>query len=99
MQVVDGSGQQGNGWKALWSRAVPVSVLAQETWKLRFKCADASGLTVALGKTGFLCATRSRPAESLRYAKEVMTMSSLAPDAQEVISAFLEKRTPCCTDH
>jgi len=29
------------------------------------------------------------------YAKEVMSMNALAPDAQEGISAFLEKRSPC----
>jgi len=31
------------------------------------------------------------------YAKEVMSMNSLAADAQEGISAFLEKRPACWT--
>jgi hypothetical protein len=35
--------------------------------------------------------------EALQTAKELMSMNSLTHDAQEGISSFLEKRTPCWT--
>lgn len=82
----------------LINRAVPAGVLAEETRKLAIKCADASGFTVALGKQAFYAQVDLDQPKAYAYAKEVMTMNSLAPDAQEGISAFLEKRTPCWTD-
>jgi enoyl-CoA hydratase/carnithine racemase len=35
--------------------------------------------------------------DAYAYAQEVMTKNALADDAQEGISSFLEKRTPCWT--
>jgi enoyl-CoA hydratase/carnithine racemase len=29
------------------------------------------------------------------YTKEIMSLNAMAPDAQEGIGAFLEKRKPC----
>ena len=83
----------------LINRAVPASILAEETRKLAIKCAEASSFTVALGKQAFYAQVDLDQPKAYAYAKEVMTMNSLAPDAQEGISAFLEKRTPCWTDH
>jgi enoyl-CoA hydratase/carnithine racemase len=54
---------------------------------------------VALGKQAFYAQVDLDQQKAYAYAKEVMTMNSLASDAQEGISAFLEKRTPCWTDH
>jgi enoyl-CoA hydratase/carnithine racemase len=82
----------------LINRAVPASILAEETRKLATKCAEASGFTVALGKQAFYAQVDLDQPKAYAYAKEVMTMNSLAPDAQEGISAFLEKRTPCWTN-
>jgi enoyl-CoA hydratase/carnithine racemase len=82
----------------LINRAVPASGLAEETRKLAIKCAEASSFTVALGKQAFYAQVDLDQPKAYAYAKEVMTMNSLAPDAQEGISAFLEKRTPCWTN-
>ncbi len=54
---------------------------------------------MALGKQAFYAQVDLDQPKAYAYAKEVMTMNSLAADAQEGISAFLEKRTPCWTDH
>jgi hypothetical protein len=52
---------------------------------------------VALGKQAFYAQVDLDQPKAYAYAKEVMTMNSLAADAQEGIAAFLEKRTPCWT--
>jgi enoyl-CoA hydratase/carnithine racemase len=83
----------------LINRAVPAALLAEETRKLALKCAEASSFTVALGKQAFYAQVDLDQPKAYSYAKEVMTMNSLAADAQEGISAFLEKRTPCWTGH
>ncbi|PYV03491.1 MAG: enoyl-CoA hydratase [Acidobacteria bacterium] len=79
--------------------AVPAALLGGETRKLAMRCAEASSFTVALGKQAFYAQVDLDQPKAYAYAKEVMTMNSLAADAQEGISAFLEKRSPCWTDH
>jgi enoyl-CoA hydratase/carnithine racemase len=83
----------------LVNRAVPANILAEETRKLAVRCAEASSFTVALGKHAFYAQVDLDQPKAYAYAKEVMTMNSLAADAQEGISAFLEKRSPCWTGH
>src|SRR6266571_6320180 len=83
----------------LINRAVPAALLAEETRKLAMRCAEASSFTVALGKQAFYAQVDLDQPKAYAYAKEVMTMNALAADAQEGISAFLEKRSPCWTDH
>jgi enoyl-CoA hydratase/carnithine racemase len=82
----------------LINRAVPAALLSQETRALAIRCAEASSFTVAVGKQAFYTQIDLEQPKAYAYAKEVMTMNSLAADAQEGISAFLEKRTPCWTD-
>ena len=82
----------------LINRAVPAALLSEETRKLALRCAEASSFTVALGKQAFYAQVDLDQPKAYAYAKEVMTMNSLAADAQEGISAFLEKRTPCWID-
>ncbi len=82
----------------LINRAVPAALLAEETRKLAIRCAEASSFTVALGKQAFYAQVDLDQPKAYAYAKEVMTMNSVAADAQEGISAFLEKRTPSWTD-
>jgi enoyl-CoA hydratase/carnithine racemase len=82
----------------LINRAVPAGHLADEVRNLALRCAEASSFTVALGKQAFYAQIDLDQPKAYAYAKEVMTMNSLAPDAQEGISAFLEKRTPCWRD-
>jgi enoyl-CoA hydratase/carnithine racemase len=76
---------------------VPAGQLESETRQLACKIAEASGFTVALGKQAFYTQIDLDQPKAYAYTKEVMTMNSLAHDAQEGISAFLEKRVACWT--
>jgi enoyl-CoA hydratase/carnithine racemase len=79
----------------LINMAVPASELEAQTRKLATRIAEASSLTVALGKQAFYTQIDLDQPKAYAYAKEVMSMNSLAADAQEGISAFLEKRQAC----
>jgi enoyl-CoA hydratase/carnithine racemase len=79
----------------LVNRAVPASELQAETRKLAQRIAGASSLTVALGKQAYYTQVDLDQPKAYAYAKEIMTMNSLAADAQEGIAAFLEKRAAC----
>jgi len=79
----------------LINMAVPASELEQQSRKLAARIAEASSLTVALGKQAFYTQIDLDQPKAYAYAKEVMSMNSLAADAQEGISAFLEKRQAC----
>jgi enoyl-CoA hydratase/carnithine racemase len=81
----------------LVNRVACAALLSEETRKLALRCAEASSFTVALGKRAFYAQVDLDQPKAYAYAKEVMTMNSLAADAQEGISAFLEKRSPCWT--
>jgi enoyl-CoA hydratase/carnithine racemase len=79
----------------LINMAVPAAELEQQTRKLAMRIAESSSLTVALGKQAFYTQIDLDQPKAYAYAKEVMSMNSLAADAQEGISAFLEKRQAC----
>ena len=79
----------------LVNAVVPGEALAQETGKLAKKVAAASPLTIGLGKQAFYAQVDLDQPKAYAYAKEVMSMNSLALDAQEGMSAFLEKRPAC----
>jgi enoyl-CoA hydratase/carnithine racemase len=79
----------------LVNRAVPASELQAETRKLAQRIAGASSLTVALGKQAYYTQIDLDQPKAYAYAKEIMTMNSLAADAQEGIAAFLDKRAAC----
>jgi enoyl-CoA hydratase/carnithine racemase len=81
----------------LINRVVPAEQLEPETRQLACKIAEASSFTVALGKQAYYAQIDLDQPKAYAYAKEVMTMNSLAQDAQEGISAFLEKRVACWT--
>ena len=81
----------------LVNRVVPVAELESETRKLASEIATASDLVLGIGKQAFYSQIDLDQPKAYAYAKEVMTMNSLAQDAQEGIGAFLEKRTPCWT--
>ena len=74
---------------------VPAAELRQVTRKLAERIAEASSLTVALGKQAFYAQIDLDQPKAYAYAKEVMSMNSLAADAQEGISAFFGKRQAC----
>jgi enoyl-CoA hydratase/carnithine racemase len=81
----------------LVNRVVAAAELPAETRKLAARIAEASTLTVSLGKQAYYTQIDLDQPKAYAYAKEVMSMNSLAADAQEGISAFLGKRTPCWT--
>jgi len=79
----------------LINEVVPATELAQATRKLAARIVGASAFTVALGKEAFYTQVDLNQPKAYAFAKEVMSMNSLAVDAQEGISAFLGKRQPC----
>jgi len=81
----------------LVNMVVPAAELEKQSRKLAMRIAEASSLTVALGKQAFYTQIDLDQPKAYAYAKEVMSMNSLAADAQEGIAAFLEKRPACWT--
>jgi enoyl-CoA hydratase/carnithine racemase len=81
----------------LINKVVADADLVQTTRELASKIAAASNLTVALGKQAFYTQVDLDQPKAYAYAKEIMSMNSLAADAQEGISAFLGKRQACWT--
>ncbi|HEY3839389.1 MAG TPA: enoyl-CoA hydratase [Bryobacteraceae bacterium] len=77
----------------LVNRVVGAEVLRAETLRMAEKIAQASPLTVAIGKQAFYAQIDLDQAKAYAYTKEVMAMNSLAADAHEGITAFLEKRS------
>jgi enoyl-CoA hydratase/carnithine racemase len=81
----------------LVNEVVPAAELQAASRRMAARIAEASSLTVGLGKAAFYAQVDLDQPKAYAYAKEVMSMNSLAADAQEGISAFLEKRTACWT--
>lgn len=81
----------------LVNRVTPAADLSAATRELAGQIASASGFTVGLGKQAFYTQIDLDQPKAYAYAKEVMTMNSLAGDAREGIAAFLDKRAPCWT--
>ncbi len=79
----------------LVNRAVPAAGLAQAVRDVAAQIASASSFTVGLGKQAFYTQIDLDQPKAYAYAKEVMTMNSMAPDAREGIAAFLDKRPAC----
>ncbi len=76
---------------------VPAAQLRAETRKLAARLAEASPLTLAIGKQAYYSQIDLDQPKAYAYAKEVMSMNAMAQDAQEGISAFLQKRPACWT--
>ena len=66
----------------------------EEALKLAKTIATKSSLTVKIGKEAFYRQIEMPLAEAYKYAAEVMVENMLARDAEEGISAFIEKREP-----
>ena len=79
----------------LVNRVVPEEELATATRQLACEITQASPFTVALGKQAYYAQIDLDQPKAYAYAKEVMSMNALAADAQEGMSAFLEKRQAC----
>jgi enoyl-CoA hydratase/carnithine racemase len=78
----------------LVNRVVPAERLADETRALAAHIAEASAVTVAIGKQAFYAQIDLDQPKAYAYAKEVMSMNALAADAQEGMGAFVAKRPP-----
>jgi enoyl-CoA hydratase/carnithine racemase len=79
----------------LVNMAVAPADLEAETRKLACKIAEASPLTISIGKQAYYAQIELDQPRAYAYAKEVMSMNAAAYDAQEGITAFLEKRAAC----
>lgn len=75
--------------------AVAAAELKTSTRRLAARIAEASPLTVSIGKQAYYTQIDLDQPKAYAYAKEVMSMNAMASDAQEGISAFLEKRSAC----
>ena len=81
----------------LLNRVVPAADLDAAVTDLARRIADASPLTVGLGKQAFYRQIDLDKRQAYDLTKVVMSMNALAADAQEGIGAFLEKRPPTWT--
>ncbi len=78
----------------LINKVVPLPRLEEETFQFALQIAQASPYTLALGKKSFYHQLEVEEEMAYAYAQEMMASNALAEDAQEGISAFLQKRPP-----
>lgn len=78
----------------LINKVVSADQLAAETKALAEKIAEASPLTLSMGKQAFYTQVNLADFQAYDYAKRVMVTNLFAEDAKEGLSAFLEKRKP-----
>ena len=78
----------------LVNRVVPAEELEAAVTELVAAVARSSAYTVATGKQAFYSQIDQAEAEAYERCELVMTENALAHDAQEGMTAFLEKRSP-----
>jgi enoyl-CoA hydratase/carnithine racemase len=78
----------------LVNHVVPAGTEREEALKLAAKITAKSPLTVKIGKEAFYRQLEMPLAEAYRYTSDVMVENMLARDAEEGITAFIEKRDP-----
>ncbi len=78
----------------LVSRVVSDDVLEATTMELARSIAEASPLTLSVGKKAFYHQIEMDQVRAYDFGSNVITLNLLAEDAQEGIKAFLEKRKP-----
>ena len=72
----------------------PKSKLNNEVLKVAKKIASKSNLTIKIGKQAFYKQLEMPLSKAYAYTSKMMTLNMMAIDAQEGISAFLQKRKP-----
>ena len=72
----------------------PISELEEEVLKLAKKIASKSNLTIKIGKKAFYKQLEMPISKAYKYTSEITTKNAMELDAEEGISAFLEKRKP-----
>lgn len=83
----------------LVNQVVPADQLEETVDRLIEAIARSSSYTVALGKQAFYDQVDRAESDAYAHTKVVMTENALAADAQEGMSAFLEKRAPRWVGH
>lgn len=78
----------------LINRVVPLEDLAEETHNLATHIAEASRFVLGIGKQGFYAQIDQPDDSAMNYAKHTIAMNLTAEDAQNGITAFIEKKTP-----
>jgi enoyl-CoA hydratase/carnithine racemase len=78
----------------LVNQVVPAAELDAAVQRLTDAMARSSSYTVALGKQAFYDQVDRPEQDAYAHTKVVMRENALAPDAQEGMTAFLEKRAP-----
>ena len=78
----------------LINMAVPAERLLETTASLAHQILRAAGSVVTLGKAAFYSQIDLDQAAAYAYAKEVMSKNAASEDAQEGMSAFIDKRQP-----
>ena len=78
----------------LVNQVVPADQLEEAVDQLVDAIARSSSSTVALGKQAFYDQVDRAEPDAYEHTKAVMTENALAADAQEGMTAFLEKRAP-----
>ncbi len=78
----------------LVNRVVPPEQLVEESQRLLEAATRGSFMSKAIGKQAFYAQIGLAQPQAYDYAMEVMAAAALIPDAQEGMSAFLEKRKP-----
>ncbi|MBB1031244.1 enoyl-CoA hydratase [Dietzia sp. SLG310A2-38A2] len=78
----------------LVNEAVPADRLRARVDELATRIADASPLTLQIGKQAFYRQIDLPQGEAYREMAETMSTNAMTCDAQEGMTAFLDKRTP-----
>lgn len=78
----------------LVNRVVPADRLAEETFALAREIIQYSSYTLAVGKEAFYKQLPLSQSQAYEVGREAMARNAVAEDAQEGMSAFLEKREP-----
>ena len=78
----------------LVNKVIPAEGLEEETLSLAKLIIESSPLTLSLGKRSFYSQIEQEEARAYSYTKEMMSLNAMTKDAQEGISAFLQKRSP-----
>ncbi len=91
------SAREAERW-GLVNKVVPAEALEKEVESLVLKIVRASPSVVRIGKRAFYSQIEMEESKAYAYATEVIALNAMAPDAQEGMSAFLEKREPTWQD-